>query len=36
MNGKATFGGLWAHFQKTQSCRVEAHQIKRRTYEALE
>jgi hypothetical protein len=35
-NGRVTLGDLLAHFLKTQDRRVEAHEIKRRTYEAVE
>jgi hypothetical protein len=35
-NGKITLGDVLAHFLKTQDRRVEAHEIKRRTYEAVE
>jgi hypothetical protein len=35
-NGKITLADLLAHFLKAQDRRVEAHEIKRRTYEAVE
>jgi site-specific recombinase XerD len=35
-DGKITLGELLTHFLSTQARRVEAHEIKRRTYEAVE
>ena len=35
-DGKITLGEILTHFLNTQARRVEAHEIKRRTYEAIE